>query len=68
MERQHAGVYAKEGLAAHHFDAPVLEIRLMAPTRSLSIGFSGKGNRNGEVIVLSELEVVEAVGDNGRWL
>ena len=30
-------------------------------------GFSGKGNWNGEVIVLEELEVVEAVVDNWRF-
>ena len=48
--------------------APLVEWRRKLKSgRSLGTGFSGKGNWNGEVIVLEELEVVEAVGDKGRF-
>jgi len=48
--------------------APLVEWRRkLKSCRSFGTGFSGKGNWNGEVIVLDELEVVDAVGDNGRF-
>ena len=34
---------------------------------SFGAGFFGKGNWNGEVIVLEELEVVEVEGGRGRF-
>ena len=47
--------------------APVVECRRkLKSDRSFGTGSPGKGNWNGEVIVLEELEVVEAVGDKGR--
>ena len=48
--------------------APFVECRRKLKSgRSFGTGFSGKGNWNGEVVVLEELEVVEAVGEKGRF-
>ena len=60
MERQRAGVYTKEGLAAHHFDAPVLEIERI-------MGRDCFGFKDWFTIETISDREVEQGGCAGRW-